>query len=63
MRRVYVYSVYRIMISPCNIAISYLEESEEYDVLLGEKPVLLQERKKRIENALSANGGGNRDLP
>jgi hypothetical protein len=43
-------------------AISYLNESEECDVLLGEKSVLLRERKKMIENALSANGGGNRDL-
>jgi hypothetical protein len=62
MRRVSVYWLYRIMISPYNIAISYLDESWEYDVLLGEKSVSLQERMKRIENASSANGGCNRDL-
>jgi hypothetical protein len=45
-----------------DIAISYLDESEQYDVLLEEKSVSLQERKKRIENALSTNGGGNRGL-
>ncbi len=62
MRRVYLYWLCRIMISAVNIAISYLDESEQYDILLGETFVSLQERKKRIENALLANGGCNRDL-